>query len=195
MFEVIVEVPDTLEDDLGDERALLAVASAPKVATRWHFGRAQSPSRQRRHLQLQRRRRVQWYKRTLNLGRIELRQIIVSLSVRDFQQQLTYKFRSTARMKNDSPVASTSRALAGVKLDPQEEQRLERLLTTIESCFCDWGLSVHRESGLLDLIQSSKDGCEFRVCALRRITFIAELVASVQTFIYSTCSICIQSGL
>ncbi|ORY83002.1 hypothetical protein BCR35DRAFT_80467 [Leucosporidium creatinivorum] len=55
------------------------------------------------------------------------------------------------------PVASTSRALAAVKLDHKEEQRLETLLSAIESCFCDWGLSAHRSSGLLDLLEASKD--------------------------------------
>lgn len=67
----------------------------------------------------------------------------------------------TAMTIDPEPVASTSRALAAVKLDHKEEQRLETLLSVIESCFCDWGLSAHRSSGLLELLEASKDGCEF----------------------------------
>jgi hypothetical protein len=63
-------------------------------------------------------------------------------------------------MEEDGPVASTSRALAAIKLDSKEEHRLEVLLSTIESCLCDWGLSTHRESGMLDRLRDSKDGCE-----------------------------------
>lgn len=70
-------------------------------------------------------------------------------------------FGDVARASDPEPLASTSRALAAVKLDHKEEQRLETLLSVIESCFCDWGLSAHRSSGLLDLLEASKDGCEF----------------------------------
>lgn len=67
---------------------------------------------------------------------------------------------STASTRASESVNKASNGLAAIKLDPTEEQRLERLLTTIESCFGDWGLSVHRESGLLELLKQSKDGCK-----------------------------------
>lgn len=67
---------------------------------------------------------------------------------------------ATVPQEDDGPVASTSKALAAVKLDPKEEQRLELLLSTIESCLCDWGLSCHLESGMLERLRDGKDGCE-----------------------------------
>lgn len=63
--------------------------------------------------------------------------------------------------EGQDPVASTSKALLEIKLDPKEAERREILLVAIESCFCDWGLSSHKSSGLLEKLKGAKDGCEF----------------------------------
>lgn len=61
----------------------------------------------------------------------------------------------------DEPIASTSKALAEVVLDPKEAERLEQLLSAVENCLCDWGLSMHAESGMQQKLREGKDGCEY----------------------------------
>ncbi|KAM0789905.1 hypothetical protein ACM66B_006746 [Microbotryomycetes sp. NB124-2] len=66
---------------------------------------------------------------------------------------------STSRSAAQDTVEDATRRLSKVKIDPQQEQQREQLLSTIESSFSDWGLSTYKNSGLLGKVKSSPDGC------------------------------------
>lgn len=84
------------------------------------------------------------------------------------------------KVEDVEPIASTSTLLESVKLDSNESNRLELILSTLELCMSDLELSTHRSSGILDKLRDSEDGCK-----LNSLLFIFKFILFVYLFIYS----------
>lgn len=87
--------------------------------------------------------------------------------------------------EEETKIASTS----NIKLDNEENNKLELILSALEFTLSDWGLSNHKI--MLEKLKSSKDGCKFFIL----FVVVCCFVVFFETFFWLTISLLSKSSL
>lgn len=74
----------------------------------------------------------------------------------------------TAALTPKAPIQSVSEKAA----EQEERVALELLFSTLQMCFSDYALSIHRSGGLLDQLRHNAGGCESFPFDFHRLTSI-----------------------